>query len=285
MADKCFILEGKEVSIDYYCVKDDPDIKKLVRTNYKRNPYRNYVNFKNWLGKKYTGDLPKNPVLLAKYFGYPAFVVDLFNMSESEYRVKHPKELKDFFENLPREEQVVRFQSADGGSRSVYEYEQDVISGNLFELMLVHHSKIDGVSVFRVNEEASSFTVTNTKADLKYEISVNGEDISIPVEVKTRYNHTIEDKDLVAKMRGNAKKLREEKGMIFSIFLNTEEYKSNLIDTVGAYYIPNMEFSGTKKKCDLYPIKREELFDCKFWKEDDMKKLLDMIYTKYKNRK
>jgi hypothetical protein len=111
------------------------------------------------------------------------------------------------------------------------------------------------------------------------------EDTIIPIEVKTRFCYKIEDKDLGAKMRNNAKKLREDKGMIFTIFLNTEGYQSNVIDTVGAYYIPDIQFDGSKKKCDFYPFKREELFDCKFWIENDMRKLLDMIYTKYKNRK
>lgn len=285
MTGEYFIFEGKKISMDYYCVKDEEKIHKAIRNSYKENGFRNYPHFQTWLREKYTGDLPKEVYQLAQTFKFPNHIVELFILSEREYRKKYPDVIKSLFEDLPFDEKVRRFYGTDGGGRNIFEYEQDVLVGNLFERMIVHHSNINGVPVFRVNEDASNMSVTNTKPDLIYEIKFHEKQISIPVEVKTRFSSIITDKDLYVKMRGSSKTVTEEGGMIVSVFLNTEGFQTVIIDMSSHPEVIKTVMENSIKKCDSIPFNRKDLFNCKFWDENEMKKLLNSIYWLYQKRK
>lgn len=285
MEDKYFDFEGKQISMDYYCVKDNEEIQEIIRSKYKKDGFRNFPNFQKWLRDKYTGNLPKEAYNLAKYFGFQKFVYDLFLFDESEYRAKHPKEVKSFFEDLPFKEQKKIFQGTDGGGRNIIEYMQDVLVGNLFERMLVYHSNINGTPALKVNEEASNFNVVNTKPDLIYEITHHDEHISIPIEVKTGYIHSFKKPEHYdIEMRGNAKNVINDKGMVFKFFLNVPGFKGVVIDTVDHPFTRGI-MKKSKKECDIFTFTEGELFDCTFWKEEYMRELLNRIYKLYRERK
>ena len=285
---------GKNIPMDYYSlyIQDKQYFEKTVSEHYNPNPARNYISFKNWLSK-YKGDLPKTVDALAEKFGFEKDIVDLFvtnkdgMFDEDDYRKHHSKAIKSFFENLPTlKEKRNRFYSADAGGRNIVQYMQDVLVGNIFERMIVHHSKlknakINGVEIFKINQEASNLDVVNTKPDLIYEFTRDKETIRLSVEIKTRFKSDIEDKDLEIKMRGNANEVKKDKGMVVTFFLNTNGIQTCVLD-------PATHNSYTKniygKQYEIFPVDDSDFLSCVFWEETYMIELLNKIYKLYKKR-
>ena len=86
-------------------------------------------------------------------------------------------------------------------------------------------------------------------------------------------------------MRGESTKVvQKQKGMVLAIYMNKNQ--AVLIDFGGEN--KNKEFpKGTMaggKDCNKINVDPKNFIQFCFWKEEDMQKVLNMIYTTYKGR-
>lgn len=243
--------------------------------------FRFYSIFEIFLKTKYQGSLPKDLVSLAREFCYDESKVDLFVLPVDEYKEKYPEIYKDFFENLPKNEQMKKFISADYGARTVFELQQDVIASNLFEDMLVFH----GLGYLKPNSEATGryIKVSNTNCDLICTLGDSEDEINIPLEIKTRWNRRLKEKEMLY-VRGSSHTIISSKGMILALYMNMENIYGALVDTVTCNNILKGEMSVVNKECDEFQVSADNLFEFKFWDEKAMKDMIDRIEELYWSR-
>ena len=261
--------------------KFEGEIKKRKS---KDKVFRFYHKLINFLKFKYRGSLPRDIISLARKFGYDDFLVALFSLTEEEYKKVYTEQYKNFFENKSEEERDSFFESSDFGARSVFELEQDAVASNIFEDMIVYHS----MGMLSANNEATgrtNFKVT-TKCDLIYEKFSGTECIRVPIELKTKWCDRIEER---VNVRGNAKKIIADKGMILVLFTGLFDnekkkpipVKYALVDTCESEF-KSGTFNIADKNCEYTSI--NDVTEFNFWKPEEMKRMLDDIYNKYKQR-
>jgi len=260
--------------------------------NRPKEPFRFFQNFDVFLSQN-GNNLPTSVYELAKECHYPKHIIELFNVKydkrysgkegyvgEDGYKKEFSKinEYPSFFETKSDYDKKQIFNSADFGARSVFELQQDVIAGNLFEDLLVDNS----LGGFHPNPKATNRGTqkVSTSCDLIYETpSIFKDKVKLEVEIKTKWDWKLYN-DLTIDMRGNSKKVFEAEGMILAIYMYLN--KAVLIDSKGQNNIIQTTKYG--KTWDQIHIDKNQLFEFKFWDKNDMKKLLNMIYTTYKYR-
>ena len=261
--------------------KFESEIKKRKS---KDKVFRFYYKLINFLKYKYRGSLPRDIISLARKFGYDDFLVALFSLTEEEYKKVYTEQYKNFFENKSEEERDNFFESSDFGARSVFELEQDAVASNIFEDMIVYHS----MGMLSANNEATgrtNFKVT-TKCDLIYEKFNGTECVRVPIELKTKWCDRIEER---LNVRGNAKKIIADKGMILVLFTGLFDNENKkpipvkyaLVDTCKSEF-KSGTFNIADKNCEYTSI--NDVTEFNFWKSEEMKRMLDDIYNKYKER-
>lgn len=270
---------GKSMPIEFKDIcKLDKFLNKIAGR--KENPPRYFNMVSDFLKSKYGGDLPNTVYAAAKKVKLPDYICDLFYMNEEGYKNVHPKEYADFFENQPQDEQERIFCAADYGARTLFQYMQDVESGNVIERMIVYHTK----DILKQNEDASAESgKISTYCDFKFKNPprLGKEQIEVPIELKTKFTSKIGDIEVV-KIRGTVKKIMETKGMILVVYVKRN--KAVLIDPIGKQYTmkPN-KLPGGKDCVDIY-VKSEEFVDFTFWNFDDEKMMMNKIYDYYMKR-
>lgn len=282
--DKLSNLKGKIMYLGKPMPVEFSEICKVSRFYYKikdrkENPPRYFNMVSNFLKSEYGGDLPKTVYDAAVKLKLPAYICDLFYMNEEGYKNVYPKEYADFFENQPQEEQEMIFCAADYGARTLFEYMQDIESGNVVENMIAHHTK----GILSQNEDASvnsgkistycDFIFRNPKREGK-------EQIEVPIELKTKFTSKIGDIEVV-KIRGTVKKIMETKGMILVVYV--KKNKAVLIDPIGKQYTMKPGKMGGKDCVDIY-VRSEDFVDFTFWNFDDEKMMMNKIYDCYMER-
>lgn len=245
-------------------------------------PFRFYKRMISFLKYTYKGDLPKNIIELARRFKYADYWVALFELSEETYKQTYKKEYDNLYNNKSLFEKKKQFSCSDYGARSIFELYQDTVASNLFEDMLIYH----GFGALIINSESTNRGTMDatTKCDLIY--CIKSRNISIPLEVKTKWKRFLDDDEKVS-MRGSAKTLIRDKGMVLTIYLGLDyKYggvKGIVIDSVGNTTTQG-EMSVTNKKSEDYPINTNNLMNFNFWVEQEMKNMLNNIYMIYMKR-
>ena len=263
------------------------DICKVERfqskiPNRNEDPVRYSEMLKDFLKNIYQGDLPKSLSRLAKKFGYPSYIQDLFAMNEEGYRNIYKKDYANFFENKSKDEQEKLFQAADWGSRSIYELQQDVIAGSIIEDMIAYHTK----GILSPNESASGrgYEGISTKCDFVFRnpSRVDRPDsFEIPIELKTKWKKKLNQVEDV-KMRGSIQTLMRTRGMVLVVYVRLN--KAILLDPVGKQYDISRGVMKSGKDCDVIKFDKGKLIDFKFWEVEDVKKMMHMIYDYNKER-
>lgn len=276
-----FTYLGKRMPLEFR------DICKVERfqskiPNRNEDPVRYSEMLKDFLKNIYQGDLPKSPSRLAKKFGYPSYIQDLFAMNEEGYRNIYKKDYANFFENKSKDEQEKLFQSADWGSRSIYELQQDVIAGSIIEDMIAYHTK----GILSPNENASGRgnEGISTKCDFVFRnpSRVDRPDsFEIPIELKTKWKKRLNQVEDV-KMRGSIQTLMRTRGMVLVVYVRLN--KAILLDPVGKQYDISRGVMKSGKDCDVIKFDKGKLIDFKFWEVEDVKKMMHMIYDYNKER-
>ena len=274
--DRVFMYNNKTMPFEFaeICKMDkfQNDISKRAE-----NPWRNYVEFNKFLKKDYKGELPKSLLELAKKFKKPDYICDLFYLNEDGYKNMYPEEYANFFENKPQREKEKIFQATDYGARTLFEFKQDVIAGNLLEDMITYHTK----GILSPNEKASGrgSDILTTSCDFIFR-SPDGS-IEQPVELKTKWNYKLKDKEYV-QMRGTIDTILKEKGMVLAIYIKMN--KAILVDPIGKHY--NMSPGKTKsgKDCVNIEIDKSDIVDFMFWDKGDLSKMMHMILDQYNSR-
>lgn len=261
--------------------KYDSNIEKSFNFGEKNNDiFRFLTMFKNFLSKKYKGDLPKDIISLARYLEYDDHLIALFTMSENQYKATYPNEYADFFANKSAYERNKLFYIADCGRRTIFELEQDTVASNILEDMIVYHSR----NIFTANKDASGRcnSKVTTKCDLIFEKLTSNEYIRIPIELKTKWKGVIENK---VSIRGNANNICNEYGMILVIFANLkgQPVKYGLVDSYNAIFTKGEYIAG--KDCENVEMKDDDIKIFEFWKNESMKRLILDILDKYRARK
>ena len=106
---------GKPMPIEFKDIcKLDKFFNKIAGR--KENPPRYFNMVSDFLKFEYGGDLPNTVYAAAKKVKLPDYICDLFYMNEEGYKLVHPKEYADFFENQPQDEQELIFCAADYGA-------------------------------------------------------------------------------------------------------------------------------------------------------------------------
>ena len=275
----CFIYLGKEMPNEFAEVcRLDGFAEKIL--NRKDPSFRFYNCFNEFLSRN-SNNLPRSVYELAQRYSskYPTHLIELFNKSEEDYKKDHYEDYLEFFENKDLNDKKIIFNCADFGGRSVFELQQDVIAGNLFEDLLVDNS----LGGFHPNPQATGRETLkiSTNCDLIYETPPTFKEyISVPLEVKTKWKWKLED-NMTVDMRGNAKKVFDAEGMVLTIYMYLN--KAVLVDTKGQNVISLKEEYG--KTYDKIHVSKDQFFDFKFWDEADMRKLLNTIYLTYKKRR
>lgn len=248
--------------------------------NRKENPPRYFDMLSRFLKFEYGGDLPKTVYAAAKKLNLQPYICDLFYMNEEGYKNVYPKEYADFFENQPQDEQERIFCAADYGARTLFEYMQDVECGNVIENMIAYHTK----GILKQNTEASAGSgKISTYCDFIFNnpLRPGMEQIEVPVELKTKFKKNIDDDEIV-KIRGTISKIMETKGMILVVYVKM--YKAVLIDPIGKQYKMEPGKMDGGKECVNIHVKPEYFVDFKFWDNEDVKKMMHMIYDQYQSR-
>jgi len=270
---------GKQMPIEFKDIcKVDRFYKYIVGR--KENPPRYFDMVSKFLKYDYTGDLPKNVYDVAVRLKLPTYICDLFYMNEEGYKNVYPKEYADFFENQPQDEQERIFCAADYGARTLFQYMQDVESGNVVERMIAYHTKW----ILSQNEDASAESgKISTYCDFKFKNPPRPEkeQIEVPIELKTKFTSKIGDIEVV-KIRGTIKKIMETKGMILVVYV--KKNKAVLIDPIGKQYTMKQgKMKGGKDCVDIY-VRSEDFVDFTFWNFDDEKMMMNKIYDYYMER-
>lgn len=285
--DKLSNLKGKIMYLGKPMPVEFSEICKVNRFYYKilnrkENPPRYFDMVSRFLKYDYTGDLPKKVYDVAVKLKLSAHICDLFyeNMGEEGYKNVYPKEYADFFENQPQDEQERIFCAADYGARTLFQYMQDVESGNVVERMVAHHTG----GILSQNEDASAGSgKISTYCDFKYKNPPRPgkEVIEVPIELKTKFKKNI-DNDEVVKIRGTIKKIMETGGMILVVYVKLN--KAVLIDPIGKQYKMEQGKMDGGKDCVNIHVRQEDFVDFTFWNFDDEKMMMNKIYDYYMER-
>ena len=271
-----FVFHGQTIPFEFkdICEKawEIPKYRKKIEN--RGYISRNYLLFKRFLSKVYGGDLPKDVYKLTQKLKYESELQDLFydNMGEEGYKNYHPDYYNSFYNDLSEKEKLSVFWRCDCGGRSVYEYMQDVIAGNIYEDMLVYHSK----NILTANEKASGrgSSKVSTLCDLVFR-SPKKEGypyVEANVEVKSKYIKTIKDS---FEVRGSAKKIIDSDGIVMCVYPIFS--KAILVDMGRDQEISRGVMSGGKD-CDVIKVNPDDFFDFKCWEKADMTNMLHMIY-------
>ena len=274
--DKIWVVDDRK----YSSVKEKLQDKYLYL-----KPFRFYEHLDDFL--RNTPELPNGLYEAAHdLLHYDQEVCDLFNMTEDEYKTKHPQKYKDIYGNND-DEKISTFLCADCGRRTPFQLQQDVIASSIFEDLLVSYSSTEKTSQykgFRPNENATGRNgnkKVSSSCDLIYSTPPGyKEQIEIPIEIKTKWKD-----DYEVSMRGvSTKEVQKQEGMVLAIYMNKNQ--AVLIDFGGEN--KNKEFpKGTMagdKDCNKINVNPKNFIQFCFWKEEDMQKVLNMIYTTYKGR-
>lgn len=135
-----FTYNGKHMPVEFAEICKLDEFQTLIE-NRKAKPYRYFEKIKNYLKYDFKGDLPKDPAGVARKLGYAPYKSDIFYMTEKGYKNVYPKEYDDFFKNKSLKEQKKIFYACDFGGRNIYQYKQDVFSGNIIEDMVAYYTK------------------------------------------------------------------------------------------------------------------------------------------------
>lgn len=274
-----FDYKGKPMPVEFSEIcrldKFQDDIK-----NRKTRSYRYFDRLKRYLKYEFKGDLPKDPAGVARKLGYAPYVCDLFYMNEKGYRNVYPDEYDDFFNNKSQKEKEKIFQACEWGGRNVFQYMQDVLCGTIIEDMVAYYTK----GILSPNESASGRGAggISTKCDFIFK---NPERpgfprIEVPVELKTKWEKELKDNEVV-QVRGSVKTIVDTGGMILAIYARLN--KAALIDLAGKRYEITPGKMGDKD-CDDIHISKDDIIDFRFWDKEDVKKMMHMIYDRYKSR-
>lgn len=274
-----FDYNGKSMPVEYVEICKDPRLQEGIK-NRKSFSHRFFNTISRYLKYDYKGDLPKDIVGVAQKLNYDKYICDLFYMSEAGFKNVHPDKYADFFENKSYEQQKDLFIRADWGGRSVFEYMQDVLSGNLIEDMFSHHTK----DILSPNKKASGRgnDEVNTYCDYIFRNPPRPgkPTIEVPVELKTKWDREIE-KEPVVKVRGSCKKIKETGGMILVLYPRLN--KAALIDISGKDYLITRGKMGDKD-CDIIHIDNDDIVDFVFWEYNDIKMMMNKIYDQFISR-
>lgn len=276
-----FIYQGKKMPFEFNQICKEEKFQEKIK-NRNETSARYFDIFVKFLKNGYGGDLPKTPLQLAKKFGYPTYIQDLFYMNEEGYRNIYRKEYADFFENKSKHEQELIFQMSDWGNRSVFQLKQDVIAGNLFEDMITYHTK--GILSPNKNASGRGTDMITTNCDFVFKNpsrTDRPDTLELPIELKTKWKNRLNQTEDV-KMRGSIHNLMRTKGMVFVIYPKLN--KAIVLDPIGKKYDISRDVMKNGKDCDTIKFDKNQLVDFKFWEKDDVMKLMHMIYDYNKER-
>lgn len=270
---------GKPMPVEFGEVCKSPMFQDKIRGRSDRTPFMFHLVFDKFLNERFDGDLPTNLYDLSKSLGYDDSISDMFSLDEDEYRSEHPNEYADVFENRTDDEKMNVFERTDFGSRSVFEFLQDVTAGNVFEDLLVHY----GSGRLKTNGSSSgrSGRQINSDCDLIY-VSESGEDI--PVEVKTRWSVNWNGNEKIY-VRHSSRRIVESGGLILVIYPNlTEGVRCAIVDPSRARHVSNEILSSMNKNFECIPVESYDLIDFNFWNGYDMDEMFSLIEGLLANR-
>ena len=274
-----FTYNGKHMPVEFAEICKLDEFQTLIE-NRKAKPYRYFEKIKNYLKYDFKGDLPKDPAGVARKLGYTPYKSDIFYMTEKGYKNVYPKEYDDFFKNKPLKEQKKIFYACDFGGRNIYQYMQDVFSGNIIEDMVAYYTK----GILSPNDKASGRgegdISTNCDFIFRSPERPGYSYVEVPVELKTKWEWELKDNEIV-QVRGSVKTIVNTGGMILVIYVKLN--KAVLIDLIGKHYEITPGKMGDKD-CDDIHISKDDIVDFKFWDKEDVKKMMHMIYDQYKLR-
>lgn len=276
-----FTYLGKRMPLEFKDICKEERFQNSIQ-NRNENPIRYFEMLKDFLKNIYGGDLPKSVPQLAKKLGYPPYIQDLFYMNEEGYRNIYKKEYADFFENKPKKEQEKIFTGSDWGSRSVFEFRQDVEAGSLIEDMIVYHTK----GILSPNDKASGRGTEgmSTMCDFVFRNPSRvdrPDNIEVPIELKTKWKKKLNQTEDV-KMRGSINTLMRTGGMVLTVYVRIN--KAVLLDPVGKRYDISRGRMDSGKDCDIIKFDKGLLMDFKFWELEDVKRMMHLIYDYNKER-
>ena len=250
--------------------------EKLQDKELNSKPFRFYKHLNDFLKAQHSPELPKSVYEIAKdVLDYNQDLCDLFIMDEDEYKKQHGQKYQELYGNNNKDK-ISTFMCADCGRRTPFQLKQDVIASSVFEDLLVKY----GNGKFRPNEQATGRGGNNkvtTSCDLFY---ITDNNIKIPIEIKTKWSDY--DKYKV-KMRGESKtQVEKERGMVLAIYMN--DNKAVLIDLGGNPIPSDSDVMAGGKNCRAIDVDPDKIFDFCFWKDEDLKKVSEMIETIYGSR-
>ena len=253
--------------------------EQLQNKELNSKPFRFYVHLNYFL--KAQNELPGSVYEIAKdVLDYNQDLCDLFIMDEDEYKKQHGRKYQELYGNTIKDK-ISTFMCADCGRRTPFQLQQDVIASSVFEDLLVKY----GNGKFRPNEQATGRGGNNkvtTSCDLFY---ITDNNIKIPIEIKTKWSDY--DKYKV-KMRGESKtQVEKESGMVLAIYMRENMKNVNkavLIDLGGNPIPSDSDVMAGGKNCRAIYVDPNKIFDFCFWKDEDMKKVSEMIETIYGSR-
>lgn len=275
-----FIFHGKEMPLVFKDICEIawniPEYRESIERR-ETYTYRNIDYLGRYLKNTYKGNLPHDIYKITKALKYDRPMQDLFYMNEEGFKNVYPEYYASIFDDLSLEKKIEKFMRCDFGIRTPFELEQDVIAGNIYEDMLVYHSK----NIFVPNGMASGRNTQDitTKCDLVFRCpnrERNGY-VEANVEVKTKFLNEITDTVVIRGYLGN---IIRSKGIILYSYINLN--KAILIDMSVPHNVGNCMI-GCKKGHQI-EIDKNDFFDFRCWEEKDMLKLLHMIYDMRKDK-